>query len=167
MARARYPDDSKRAEFDAMVAFEAEQTVACACEDGLYGPCREGMGEAAKPAMRMAITTEGERASLGSLHRQPPPATTRSRRPMPARHIAFTVEGAACIVRECPALAPGGGGATAEAMVAREIFSSCLIARPGFDKFLVLPLFSGLLICYLSLINVGEFGNLHSGKHRL
>jgi hypothetical protein len=73
MARTRYPEDLETAHLHTMVALEADQTVANAREDELYGHYREGMGEAAP---RMAVTLEGERASLESLQRQPPSETT-------------------------------------------------------------------------------------------
>jgi hypothetical protein len=61
---------------NAMVAFEVEQTVACAREDKLYSPYQEGMGAAEEAMACVTVATEGELVFLESLHRQPPPLTT-------------------------------------------------------------------------------------------
>jgi hypothetical protein len=45
-------------------------------EGSLYNLYREGMGKGAEASVRMAIALTGERASLESLHRQPPWVTT-------------------------------------------------------------------------------------------
>jgi hypothetical protein len=66
MARARYTEDPDRAELHVMVALDAEQTTAYARKDELYGPYREGMGEA---AARVVVTQAEEHGPLESLRR--------------------------------------------------------------------------------------------------
>jgi hypothetical protein len=65
MAHAHYPEDPDRAHLDALAVFEVGQTANYACEDELYGPYREGIGEA---AARVAVALDGERMALELLH---------------------------------------------------------------------------------------------------
>jgi hypothetical protein len=72
MAHAHYPEDPDRAHLDALDVFEVGQTANYACEDELYGPYREGIGEA---AARMVVALEcGRRpsgCSIGEQRRNP------------------------------------------------------------------------------------------------
>jgi phosphoserine phosphatase len=79
MACTHYPEDPERAHLDALVVFDVEQTAAYAHEDELYGPYREGMGEATEAVARLVVALEGKRASLEELRRRR--AVREGRRP--------------------------------------------------------------------------------------
>jgi hypothetical protein len=76
MARARYLDNPNAEHLHMLREFKAEHTATYLCEDSLYAPYREGMGDTAEASTCLAFTLEGKRVSLESLNRQPLSVTT-------------------------------------------------------------------------------------------